>query len=182
MEAVQVPYAETWQFAALSEPDACAVHHAIADARATSGSLLMCTAQRPELCCAYGDAGIADLQSDWCKTGVFGGYLASMPGGSYFSNPTGELWCTQMQADAGSAGVPARGGKTIKKIPLAHFPRDMFQVGRSIMILRGLTHALGMDVYVQITHYCARLCILCFIRCICRALDWEAKIPACNSV
>ncbi|CAL8465818.1 g5354 [Coccomyxa elongata] len=41
---------------------------------------------------------------------------------------------------------PLAAEATIKKIPLAHFPRDLFQVGRSIMILRSLTHALGMHV------------------------------------
>ena len=44
---------------------------------------------------------------------------------------------------------PLAAEATIKKIPLAHFPRDLFQVGRSIMILRGLTHALGMHVRVR---------------------------------
>lgn len=34
----------------------------------------------------------------------------------------------------------------IKSIPMQHFPRDLFMVGRSLMILRGLTHALGMNV------------------------------------
>lgn len=46
---------------------------------------------------------------------------------------------------------PLAAEATMKKIPLAHFPRDLFQVGRSVMILRGLTHALGMDVRVR-TH------------------------------
>ncbi|CAL8465767.1 g5303 [Coccomyxa elongata] len=41
---------------------------------------------------------------------------------------------------------PLAAEATIKKIPLAHFPRDLFQVGRSVMILRGLTHTLGMHV------------------------------------
>ena len=36
----------------------------------------------------------------------------------------------------------------IKTIPLEHFPRDLFMIGRSLMILRGLTHSLGMDVKV----------------------------------
>lgn len=35
-----------------------------------------------------------------------------------------------------------------KSIPIQHFPRDLFMIGRSVMILRGLTHALGMDVKV----------------------------------
>jgi hypothetical protein len=37
----------------------------------------------------------------------------------------------------------------IKAIPLQHFPRDLFMIGRSVMIFRGLTHALGMDVQVR---------------------------------
>ena len=45
---------------------------------------------------------------------------------------------------------PLADNAIIKTIPLEHFPRDLFMIGRSIMILRGLTHALGMDV--QVTH------------------------------
>ena len=43
---------------------------------------------------------------------------------------------------------PLADNATIKSIPLEHFPRDLFMIGRSLMILRGLTHALGMDVKV----------------------------------
>ena len=43
---------------------------------------------------------------------------------------------------------PLADNAAIKSIPLEHFPRDLFMIGRSLMILRGLTHALGMDVKV----------------------------------
>jgi predicted unusual protein kinase regulating ubiquinone biosynthesis (AarF/ABC1/UbiB family) len=38
------------------------------------------------------------------------------------------------------------GRSVLKLVPLAAFPSDLFQVGRTLMLLRGLTHALGMDV------------------------------------
>ena len=47
---------------------------------------------------------------------------------------------------------PLADNALIKTIPLEHFPRDLFMIGRSIMLLRGLTHALGMDV--QVMHNC----------------------------
>lgn len=43
---------------------------------------------------------------------------------------------------------PLADNAAIKSIPLEHFPRDLFMIGRSLMILRGLTHALDMDVKV----------------------------------
>ena len=43
---------------------------------------------------------------------------------------------------------PLSDNALIKTIPLEHFPRDLFMIGRSLMILRGLTHSLGMDVKV----------------------------------
>ncbi|CAL5224036.1 g6658 [Coccomyxa viridis] len=41
---------------------------------------------------------------------------------------------------------PLADNALIKTIPLEHFPRDLFMIGRSLMILRGLTHSQGMDV------------------------------------
>lgn len=37
---------------------------------------------------------------------------------------------------------------TIKKIPLKEAPEDLFSLGRTIMILRGLCHALSLDIQV----------------------------------
>lgn len=47
---------------------------------------------------------------------------------------------------------PLADNAVIKSIPLDHFPRDLFMIGRSLMILRGLTHTLGMDVKVSAHH------------------------------
>ena len=47
---------------------------------------------------------------------------------------------------------PLADNALIKTIPLEHFPRDLFMIGRSLMILRGLTHAQGMDVQVMQHH------------------------------
>ena len=44
---------------------------------------------------------------------------------------------------------PLADNALIKTIPLEHFPRDLFMIGRSLMILRGLTHSQGMDVQVM---------------------------------
>lgn len=38
----------------------------------------------------------------------------------------------------------------IKSIPLAKFPRDLFMVGRTLMLLRGLCHRLNLDIQVPI--------------------------------
>lgn len=38
------------------------------------------------------------------------------------------------------------GRSVLKMVPLSDFPSDLFQVGRTLMLLRGLTHALGMDI------------------------------------
>ena len=38
------------------------------------------------------------------------------------------------------------GRSVLKMVPLSDFPSDLFQVGRTLMLLRGLTHALGVDV------------------------------------
>jgi hypothetical protein len=43
---------------------------------------------------------------------------------------------------------PLADDAVIKKIPLQCFPRDLFVLGRTIMLLRGLTHALDLDVQV----------------------------------
>ena len=37
----------------------------------------------------------------------------------------------------------------MQRVPLQHFAADLFLVGRSIMILRGLIHQLGLDLKVQ---------------------------------
>lgn len=37
------------------------------------------------------------------------------------------------------------GRSVLKMVPLADFPSDLFQVGRTLMLLRGLAHALGVD-------------------------------------
>lgn len=37
----------------------------------------------------------------------------------------------------------------IQKIPLKEAPEDLFSLGRTIMLLRGLCHALGADIKVQ---------------------------------
>ena len=50
---------------------------------------------------------------------------------------------------------PLADNALVKTIPLEHFPRDLFMIGRSLMILRGLTHALGMDV--KVAHHQAYL-------------------------
>ncbi len=44
---------------------------------------------------------------------------------------------------------PLADDAVVKSIPIRHFPRDLFMIGRSLMILRGLTHSLGMDVKVR---------------------------------
>jgi hypothetical protein len=55
-------------------------------------------------------------------------------------------------ADLTSPGAAAvtplddTGRSVLTRVPLAAFPSDLFQVGRTLMLLRGLTHALGMDV------------------------------------
>ena len=45
---------------------------------------------------------------------------------------------------------PLADNAAIKSIPLEHFPRDLFMIGRSLMILRGLTHALDMNIKVAV--------------------------------
>ncbi|KAK9822468.1 hypothetical protein WJX81_005700 [Elliptochloris bilobata] len=41
---------------------------------------------------------------------------------------------------------PLADDAVIKKIPLQRFPRDLFMVARTVMLLRGLCHALGLDI------------------------------------
>jgi hypothetical protein len=43
---------------------------------------------------------------------------------------------------------PLADDAVIKKIPLQCFPRDLFMLGRTIMLLRGLAHALDLDIQV----------------------------------
>lgn len=38
----------------------------------------------------------------------------------------------------------------IQKIPLKEAPEDLFSLGRTIMLLRGLCHALGLDIKVKV--------------------------------
>ncbi len=44
---------------------------------------------------------------------------------------------------------PLADDAVIKKIPLQRFPRDLFMLGRTIMLLRGLAHALDLDIQVH---------------------------------
>ena len=55
-------------------------------------------------------------------------------------------WCRALPEALVS---PLADNALIKTIPLEHFPRDLFMIGRSLMILRGLTHTLGMDIKVS---------------------------------
>ena len=56
---------------------------------------------------------------------------------------------------------PLSDNALIKTIPLEHFPRDLFMIGRSLMILRGLTHSLGMDVKVGSSQKSGMTCKQC---------------------
>lgn len=44
---------------------------------------------------------------------------------------------------------PLADDAVIKKVPLQCFPRDLFMVARTVMLLRGLVHALDLDVQAR---------------------------------
>lgn len=63
--------------------------------------------------------------------------------------PSGDPVCLRQNRPLPEALIcPLSDDATIKAIPLQHFPADLFLVSRSIMILRGLVHALGLDLQV----------------------------------
>ena len=43
---------------------------------------------------------------------------------------------------------PLADDAVIKRVPLQRFPRDLFMVARTVMLLRGLCHALDLDIQV----------------------------------
>ena len=45
---------------------------------------------------------------------------------------------------------PLADNAVIKRVPLQRFPRDLFMVARTVMLLRGLCHALDLDMQVGI--------------------------------
>ena len=46
---------------------------------------------------------------------------------------------------------PLADNAVIKRVPLQRFPRDLFMVARTVMLLRGLCHALDLDIQVGTT-------------------------------
>lgn len=58
---------------------------------------------------------------------------------------------------------PLADDAVIKRVPLQRFPRDLFMVARTVTLLRGLCHALDLDIQVGVDLLCAYLQIICFM-------------------
>ena len=95
----------------------------------------------------------------WCKRGI-GAKGQACKDGAFSDDDQAESgreesrdryipWCRALPEALVS---PLADNALIKTIPLEHFPRDLFMIGRSLMILRGLTHSQGMVVQVKQHH------------------------------
>ena len=62
---------------------------------------------------------------------------------------------------------PLADDAVIKKVPLQCFPRDLFMVARTVMLLRGLVHALDLDVQARllIRKAAGEVCQACNVSC-----------------
>ena len=104
------------------------------------------------LCPAPGEAGAPDpLLAAVLAAVVFD--TAPLPAAAV--NPLDETGKSVLKVGEGGGGGEAAGAAATatrrphpppppQMVPLADFPSDLFQIGRTIMLLRGLTHALGV--------------------------------------
>ena len=58
------------------------------------------------------------------------------------------LWCRPLPE---ALVNPLAENAVIKQIPLKQAPEDLFSLGRTVMLLRGLCYSLGVEV--QVYHY-----------------------------